>query len=111
MNQLFEHGFLPFYRLKLAELLTIRIKQKLPYYETVEEFVDDVSRNFSLGVKLDNIANLLLYFGTFLGIVLLVFILDFVLIRLHKINLKLIRCLTIFAQKMLFRRSTLCLEF
>lgn len=81
IDELFQHGFIPFLCLKTGEMLLPRIRQNVTFYETLEDFVADVSGKFSPNVKLDNIQNLFFYLGGFLAIVSIVFLLRFFLIK------------------------------
>lgn len=81
----------------------LRAKKKVEVYETVDDFVNDVSSRFSPNVKLENIQSIFFYFGGFLIVVLLVFVFDsFLFKKLKKLNRKLLRCTTILVQKMKF---------
>lgn len=69
------------------------IKQHVEVYKTLEDFVEDLSRSGSQNVTLDNIQNLFLYFGSFLVLTLLVFLMNSLLFKqLQTINSKLVRC-------------------
>ena len=93
MDASFETGFLPFLNLKVHEVILLDAKQRVEVYETLENFVTDISRKVSPNVKLDNIKNLF-YFVVFLIFVLFVFLIDtFLLKKLKVIKRKLTRLL------------------
>lgn len=89
----------------MKETLQIRIKQNVKVYESLDDFVSDVSSKFSPNVSLDNIINLVVYFGIFLALVLVVCVLDFLdlIKQLQTINRTLVYCSTRLLQEMLFR--------
>ena len=61
----------------MKQILVNRVKQNIEVYDALQDYIDAVSRKFSPNVKLDNIQNLFLIFGGFLGFVLFVFVVDF----------------------------------
>ena len=98
MEASFEHGLMTFMVLKMKEALKLRAQKKVDVYETIDTFVEDVSRMTSPNVKLKNIGNLLFYFGIILMIVSFVAVVD-ILIFKHRqaINRQLLRCSVIFS--------------
>lgn len=91
---MFEYGFLQTLQTRKYEAYMLRTQKSLKVYETLEDFVTDISGKFSMNVKLYNITNLFFYFGGFLVLVLLVFVTNiFLLKKLKTINRKLVRCL------------------
>ena len=79
-------------------------KQNVEVFVTLESFVESVTITFSPTVELENIQNVFLFFGGFLMLVLLVFILDiFLLNQLKIIARKLARGSLIFVQTIKLR--------
>lgn len=71
----------------------IGTKHNVEVYKTLDDFVGDLSRSGSQNVRLENIQNLFLYFGSFLVLTLLVFLKNiFLLKQLPTINRQLVRC-------------------
>ena len=67
----------------------IRTKKSVKVYETLEDLVDDLTRRISPNIKLDNVKWLFFYFGCFLTLFVVVFVMD-ILFKQHKIHRKLI---------------------
>ena len=104
----FEHGLTTFLYLKMKEALKLRAQKKVDVYETIDTFVEDVSRMTSPNVKLKNLGNLLFYFGIILVIVSLVAVIDILLFKyLQTINCQLLRCLVIAAEQTNFGEALL----
>ena len=59
------------------EMYKLRGKRNVEIYETLEEYVGDISRKISPNVRLENVENLFLFFGGLLMLILLVFVIDF----------------------------------
>ena len=92
----------------MKEDLKLRAQKKVDVYETIDTFVEDVSRMTSPNVKLKNLGNLLFYFGIFLMIVLLVAVMDILSFKyLQTINCQLLRCLVIVAEQTSFGEAVL----
>lgn len=67
-------------------------QQDVKVYENLDDYVGDVSRKFSLKVKLGNVKNLFLFFAAFLMLILLLFVIDVFLFKLLRmIKRKLVR--------------------
>ena len=74
-------------------MLKLLVRQEVEFYESLDDFISDISQKGSPNVKLDNFQNLFLYFGSFLMLVLLVYVIDIFLFKqLKGINRKLVRC-------------------
>ena len=74
-NEWLEYGSLLIIALKIEDSLMHKMKKNTKVYETLEDFVADVSSNqdkLSPNVKLENIKNLFFYFAAFLMAVSLV---------------------------------------
>ena len=108
---MFEHGFLLSLKSRLNDLWMRRTKKQIELYESKKEFVQEVSSKSSPNVKLENIQNLFFYFGGFLTLVLLVFVLDKCLFKKQrKIKSKLLRCLAIGSLKLKFKGLKLSVQ-
>ena len=89
----FEGGLLLSLYTEFKELLKLHVQRNVEFYESLDDFVSDISQKVSPYVKLDNVQNLFLYFGSFLMLVLLVYVIDIFLFKqLKRINRKLVRC-------------------
>lgn len=106
---MFEHGFITFFVFEMREMLRLQIKQKVDFYKNVDDYVSDVSSKFSPNVILDNVANLVTYFGIFLALVSIICILDFLdlIKQLQTFNRKLVHCSTRIVQEIRLRWSYL----
>lgn len=77
----------------------IRVKKTVEVYETIDTFVEEVSRKASPNVKLENIKNLFCYFFGSLMFILFLAIMNIVLFKqLKRIIRKLLRFSAIVAQ-------------
>ena len=64
----------------------IRVKKNVEVYETIENFKRELSSKVSPNVKLDNVKNLFLYFGSFLVLVSFTFVVDNLVKQLKKLK-------------------------
>lgn len=79
---------------KFAEMYNQQTKKTVPVFETIEGFVEGISRNASPDVKLENMGTLFFYFAVFLILVTVAFLVDILLLRkLKKIKRQLVRLL------------------
>ena len=93
MGASFECGLFLFLITEVNEQFKLRVKENVEFYESLDDFVSDISQKVSPNVKFDNIKNLFLYFGSFLMLVLLVYVINIFLFKqLKRINRKLVRC-------------------
>ena len=77
---MFEHGNLLSLTARTSEVLMLRLKKSIHVYEDIENFAEDASKEkASAKVKLENVQKLFVYFGGFLVLVFLVFIVHVVL--------------------------------
>ena len=93
MGASFEHGLQLSFAAKAKEVCMLKLKKNVEVYETIEDFVGDISRKVSPNVKLNNIKKLFLYFGGFLMFVSFVFLMNNIYLfkRRRTANLKLVR--------------------
>lgn len=89
---MFEFGFISSITLKMSEMLMMHAKRNVKVYEELQDLVEDVTRKASTNVRLDNIENLFLYFGSFYILIFLAFLGEaFLFEGLRAINHKLVR--------------------
>ena len=89
----FECGLILFLYTQIDELLKLLVQRDVEFYGSIDDFISDISQKGLPNVKLDNVQNLFLCFGSFLMLVLLVYIIDIFLFKqLKGINRKLVRC-------------------
>lgn len=109
VNEWLEHGSFIAVELKIEEVLMQKAKKNVKLFETLEDFVADVSSSqekLSPNVKLNNIRNLFLYFVVFLMAVLFVSFIDtFLFHQMQAILRKLIRWSVMLALKMQLRAN------
>ena len=93
LDALFEGGLFLFLYTEIDEMFKLLLRRNVEFYESLDDFVSDISQKVSPYVKLDNVQNLFLYFGSFLMLVLFVYVIDIFLFKqLKRINRKLVRC-------------------
>ena len=69
-----------------------RSRGNVKVYETIDDYVEEVTQKYSPNVKLENVRNLFIYFVAVLILILFLFIIDvFLLKRLRKIKRRLVR--------------------
>ena len=88
-----ECGLILFLYSEIDELLKLSVQRNVEFYGSIDDYVSDISQKVSPNVKLENVQNLFLYFGSFLMLVLFVYVIDIFLFKqLQRINRKLYRC-------------------
>lgn len=81
MGASFEHGLQLSFAAKAKEVCMLKLKQNVEVYETLEDFVGDISRKASPNVKLHNLKKTLFYFSGSLTLVSFLFIINIVLLK------------------------------
>lgn len=99
-----DFGFLRSLNLKLRAMFMLRIKRSVEIYEMIDDYVESVSRRYSPDIKLDNTKDLFLFFGGFLALVSLFFVMDkYLFKKLIEINRRLVSYSVVFIRKMKLR--------
>ena len=88
MGASFECGLFLFLITEVNEQFKLRVKENVEFYESLDDFVSDISQKVSPNVKFDNIKNLFFYFGSFLMLVLLVYVIDIFVMDMNMIRME-----------------------